>query len=209
MNFDTASNIASLLAKSFARDFFRLLVTHKDISASEAASRLDLHIRTAQDFLEGLHREGIVSREEVMEGKRPYYRYALVRHTIQVDLDLKKLVDPDKQRSMLNHKIREKKNNRAVFYTPNNQDFISSVMLFIGEGRRRKERKINLTKSQGRFLFHLPFPNSDHVGLKNIMKKADLTEDVVPEILDLMTDLISFGVVETKGDAIDKIAHDD
>jgi len=144
-----------------------------------------------------------------MEGKRPYYRYALVRHTIQVDLDLRQLFDSDKERSMLNVKIRERKNNGAVFHTPNNQDLISGITIFTGEGRRRKERKISLTKHQGMFLFYLPFPNSDHVGIKDIMKKADLTEDVVPEILDLMTDLISFGIVETKGDVIDKIVHDD
>lgn len=125
--------IGLLLAKSFARDFFRLLVTHRDISSSEAASRLDLHIRTAQDFLEGLHREGIVSREEVMEGKRPYYRYALVRHTIQVDLDLRQLFDSDKERSMVNVKIRERKNNGAVFHTPNNQDLISFGIVEIKE----------------------------------------------------------------------------
>jgi len=116
-----------LLAKSFARDFFRLLVTHRDISSSEAASRLDLHIRTAQDFLEGLHREGIVSREEVMEGKRPYYRYALVRHTIQVDLDLRQLFDSDKERSMVNVKIRERKNNGAVFHVEIKEDLNNLV----------------------------------------------------------------------------------
>lgn len=197
MNFETASNIAVLLAKSFARDFFRLLVTHRNISASEAASRLDLHIRTAQDFLEGLHQEGIVSREEVMEGKRPYYRYALERIIIRLDLDLKQLSDPDMEKSMVNLKIRERKNNGAVFHSPNNQDLISGITLFTGEGRRRKERKINLTKHQGRFLFHLPFPNSDYVDIKRIMKKAGLTEDLVSEILDLVNDLIQYRIIET------------
>lgn len=197
MNFETASNIAVLLAKSFARDFFRLLVTHRDISASEAASRLDLHIRTAQDFLEGLYQESIVSRAEVMEGKRPYYRYALKRQVIRIELDLRKLSDFDKERSRLNIKIRERKNNGAVFHSPNNQDLISGITLFTGEGRRRKERKINLTKYQGRFLFHLPFPNSDLMDIKRIMQKAELTQDLAPEILDLVNDLIQYRIIET------------
>ena len=198
MNFETASNIAMLLAKSFARDCFRLLVTHQDISASEAASRLDLHIRTAQDFLEGLYQEGIVTRAEVMEGKRPYYRYALKRHLIRIELDLRKLLDFDKERSRVNVPIRERKNNGAVFHSPNNQDLISGITLFTGEGRRRKERKINLTRNQGRFLFHLPFPNSDFLDIKTIMRKAELTEDKVLEILDLVNDLIHDRIIESK-----------
>ena len=198
MNFDKASNIASLLAKSFARDFLRLLVTHRDISASEAASRLDLHIRTAQDFLEGLHNEKIVSREEVMEGKRPYFRYRLAERKINIDLDLNMLVDQADERSLKNERIRERKNSGAVFYTPSNQDYISSLTVFSGKGRNRKERKINLTRTQGKFLFHLPFPGSDHTGIADIMKKAELTKNAAPEILDLVKDLINFGVIEKK-----------
>ena len=106
MDFNQASNIASLLAKSFTRDFFRLLATHRDISASEAASRLDLHIRTAQDFLEGLFGEGIVSRKEVVEGKRPYFRYSLKQRNIKIDLNLDEIHYPEK--SYKNQNIREK-----------------------------------------------------------------------------------------------------
>lgn len=198
MDFNQASNIASLLAKSFSKDFLRLLVTHKDISASEAASRLDLHIRTAQDFLEGLFSEGIVTRNEVIEGKRPYFRYSLLQRNIKIDLNLDEIHNYDPENSIKDHKIREKKNNGAIFSTPNNQDFISSITLFTGEGRRRKERKISLTKTQGRFLFHLPFPNSDHLGISGIMKKAGLQEDTLFEILDLIEELIHFGIIETK-----------
>jgi hypothetical protein len=54
MEFQEASKLSSFLAKDYAEAFFRLLVNYQDISASEAASRLNLHIRTAQDFLEGL-----------------------------------------------------------------------------------------------------------------------------------------------------------
>jgi len=144
-----------------------------------------------------------------MEGKRPYYRYALEKYDIHLDLDLKQLLDGDKDKSMLNVNIRERKNNGAVFHTSNNQDLISGITLFSGEGRRRKERKINLTKHQGQFIFYLPFPNSDHMRIESIMKKAELAEDLAPEILDLINDLISFGIIETKGNSNERIVNND
>ena len=47
MDFQTAALLGASLSKDYAEDFFKLLVNYQDISASEAASRLSLHIRTA------------------------------------------------------------------------------------------------------------------------------------------------------------------
>jgi len=44
--FKAIQRLASLLAKEYAEDFLRLLVIYKNISASEAAARLGLHIKT-------------------------------------------------------------------------------------------------------------------------------------------------------------------
>jgi predicted ArsR family transcriptional regulator len=64
MNFTEVSKISNLLAKEYAADFLRLLKVYKTISASEASSLLELHIKTAQDFLEGLTQMGILKKEE-------------------------------------------------------------------------------------------------------------------------------------------------
>ena len=69
MNFETAAQFGAILSKDYAEDFFKLLVNYQDISASEAASRLSLHIRTAQDFLENLTDLKIVKKTEVFEKK--------------------------------------------------------------------------------------------------------------------------------------------
>ena len=91
MNFDDARRLGACLSRDYAGDLFRLLVNYRDISASEAASRLNLHIRTAQDFLETLNDLGVLSREEVFERKRPYFRYALASNRVRLDLDLEDL----------------------------------------------------------------------------------------------------------------------
>jgi hypothetical protein len=66
MDYKTAALMSSYLAKDYSEDFFILLVNYQDISASEAASRLGLHIRTAQDFLDGLAALGIVNKTEMI-----------------------------------------------------------------------------------------------------------------------------------------------
>ena len=88
MDFNKASQLGVSLSKDYAEDFFKLLVNYQDISASEAASRLSLHIQTAQDFLENLADLKIVKKTEVFEKKRPYYRYTLNQTSIKIDLDL-------------------------------------------------------------------------------------------------------------------------
>ena len=73
--FEDSRRLASLMSKDYARDFLTLLLVYKDISSSEAAARLNIHIKTAQDFLEGMTSSDILSRREAAEGKRPYCRY--------------------------------------------------------------------------------------------------------------------------------------
>ena len=51
MDFKKAAILGSYISKDYAEDLFRLLVTYKDIPASEAASRLNMHIKTVQDTL--------------------------------------------------------------------------------------------------------------------------------------------------------------
>jgi hypothetical protein len=54
MDFKTAAVLGNCLSKDYAESFFKLLVDYRDISASEAASRLNLLINTAKDFLESV-----------------------------------------------------------------------------------------------------------------------------------------------------------
>jgi hypothetical protein len=195
MNFKTAATLGGYLAKSYAKDFFELLVTYKDVSASEAASRLNLHIQTAQDFLEAMTSLGILSKVEVYEKKRPYFRYTLEKELISLEIDLTKL-QSNKPEGVLTRQIREKLNTGARFSTARSGQVINSVSIWTGEGRDRKERRINLTTPQGKFLYHLPFPNAQPLTVLEIMRKAGLDEKLSPEILDIVGALEDLGVIE-------------
>ena len=196
MEFKTVARLSALFSKSFAEEFMRLMVTHKDISASEAASRLDLHIKTAQDFLEELSGLGIASRQEVYERKRPYYRYRLVQTRLDIEVDFTLLYPHEKEKFLLGQKIREKQNSGAMFTTSESQSLISAITIFIGEGRKKRERKINLTTSQGKFLYYLPFPSAAFQTIKAIIKKAGIGETYAPEILDMIDLLSELKVIE-------------
>ena len=197
MDFKEAAKLGSCLSKDYAGDLFRLLATYKSISASEAASRLDLHTKTVQDFLEDMHSLQILDKEEVYEGKRPYFRYRLKTNQITISIDLASFSrDEESDDSRLQLKIREKRNARVKFTTSRSNDYISSVTIWMGEGRNRTERKINLSLPQGKFLFHLPFPNADYLSIKEIMGKARAEDTNIPEIIDIVNALMEFGVIE-------------
>ena len=185
MDFHTAAKYASLLSKEYAEDIFMLLVNYQAISASEVATRLNLHIKTAQDFLEALEQLDILSKEEVLEKKRPYYRYTLKRTRLLIDIDLMQVKQEPSQNS-LSSRIREKENAGARFTVARSDDYITSVAIWTGVGRERQERKIKLTPPQGMFLFHLPFPKAEPLTVDVILQKAGIDENLAPEILDLV-----------------------
>lgn len=200
MDFHTAARYASLLSKDYAEDIFRLLVNYQAISASEVATRLNLHIKTAQDFLESLEKLAILSKEEVFEKKRPYYRYSLIQSRIVIEIDLAQVKKEPSQNS-LSERIREKENAGARFSVARSDDYITSVTIWTGAGREREERKIKLTMSQGRFLFHLPFPKAAPLTIEEIIQKAGIAENLAPEILDLVQLLEKYNVIESLSEA--------
>ena len=195
MDFRTAAQLGSLLAKDYAEGIFELLVNYRAISASEVAARINLHIKTAQDFLEGLAELDILSKEEILEKKRPYYRYILKQEKISFDIDLMQ-VKRDPSTDNLSQRMRERENAGARFSVARNDDYITSVTIWTGKGREREERKIKLTTPQGRFLYHLPFPNAETLTVAEIMQKASIDETLAPEILDLVQLLEKYAVIE-------------
>jgi ribosomal protein S25 len=196
MNFLTAGKYATLLSKDYAEELFGLLVNYQAISASEVAARLNLHIKTAQDFLEGLEALGVVSKEEVLEKKRPYYRYILQQTRLVIDIDLMQ-VKREPSHNSLSARIRERENAGARFSVARNEDYITSVTIWTGAGREREERRIKLTAPQGKFLYHLPFPKAQAMAVAEIMQKAGVDESLAAEVLDLVQLLQKYDVVES------------
>ena len=195
MDYKIVAQLSAYLSKDYAEDFFKLLVNYQDISASEAASRLSLHIRTAQDFLEGLTTLGIVNKTEVHEKKRPYYRYNLITQKINIDVDLSEFAKENPGEGLA-RLVREVKNDGANFTVSRSGDSFSSITVWEGDGRDRKVKNISLTTPQGNFLFHLPFPQARPLTIADIMEKAGVEPDYSTEIQDIVDELVRLGVME-------------
>lgn len=196
MNFEEAARFGTYISKSFARDIFRLLNNYRDISASEAASRLGMHIQTVQDFLEAMADLGILSKKEAIERKRPYFRYTLATQKISFEIDLLNELETSGEDRLEQSKIREKKNAGVRFSLARNGQYFSNVAIWVGKGRERTEKKINLTIAQGKFLYNLPFPDGEHLSLEEIRVKAGVEPEQLPEIKDLVEELIQYKVIE-------------
>jgi len=194
MDFKTAAKLGNYLSKNYAESFFKLLVDYRDISASEAASRLNLHINTAQDFLEAMTTLDLVNKKEVYEGKRPYFRYSLATNRISIDIDLSSIKRTESLQES-GKRIQEAKEANARFVTTRNGASISSIAVWTGKGRDRDERRINLTVAQGLFLYHLPFPDGKALTVMEIMKKADIKKEFLPEIQDILELLQQYKVI--------------
>ena len=195
MNFKEAAKISAYLAKDYAEKIFRLIMAYQDISASEAASRLGIHIRTVQDFLETMAEYDVIYKKEVFEKKRPYYRYSIMKKKIEINIDLEKEF-PSLSNDPSDFKVREARETGAKFSMARNGEYFSTVTLWIGEGRTSKERKINLTSAQGQFLYYLPFPDGLPLSIDEIMERASISEINRSEIVDLVNELHELNVIE-------------
>jgi hypothetical protein len=115
---------------------------------------------------------------------------------IIMELDLSTLFPKEDSDDRTTLKIREKKNAGVRFTTSRDNQYISNIAIWSGQGRERTERKINLSIPQGRFLFHLPFPSAEYQSIMKIMKKAEVDAVNTSEILDIVGALIELGVIE-------------
>jgi transposase len=198
MEFDKIKLVSGYIAKDYSRDLLRLLYLYKDISASEAASRLGLHIRTVQEFFDSFADSGFLSKTEVFESKRPYFRYSRKSDKLKIEINLKSIADEKEVKGEKEILLREKKHATARFTTSRNKLYFSSVTIWIGEGRDSSEKKINLTNAQGRFLFHLPFPDAEYMSMTDIMKKSEVEDENRKEVEDIVALLEEHNVIETK-----------
>lgn len=190
--------LGTLLSKKYARDLMRLLKAYQDISSSEAASRLNLHVQTVQEFLEGLALLNLVSKEEIMEGKRPYFRYRLQQESLKLDFSLAEFIG-EQQSLKVNEnevRIREKKNPGVQFTLGRGGNLFSTITVIVGQGRDRKQRRINLTRAQGEFLYYMPFPDAEPLSIDEIKQKSGVADDYLPEIHNLIEDLVELNVIE-------------
>jgi hypothetical protein len=84
----------------------------------------------------------------------------------------------------------------ANFTVARSGDCFSAVTIWEGEGRERNVQNISLTTPQGKFLFHLPFPQSRPISIADVMEKAEVDLEYSTEIQDIVDELVRLEVIE-------------
>ena len=77
-NIEMISVLGTLLSKKYGKDLFKLLKVYNDISASEASSRLGLHVQTVQEFLESMdwaEQAGLTNLDPKSVAVAEFYRH--------------------------------------------------------------------------------------------------------------------------------------
>lgn len=199
-NIEKIATLGNLLSKKYGMEVFKLIAVYKDISASEASSRLGLHIQTVQEFLESTTSLGLTSKKEVVEKKRPYFRYSLIKKELNMQFKMDDLIDSSYITDSIDSQellLREQKKSNSHFTVARAGEYFSTISVLVGEGRGSKQKKINLTIAQGKFLYHLPFPNATPLSIEKIMTLAQVDYNHKPEIENIVLELINCNVIES------------
>ncbi|MCK4614281.1 MAG: helix-turn-helix transcriptional regulator, partial [Thermoplasmata archaeon] len=157
------------------------LFREPNTTASETAASLGIHIATAQKYLEGLERAGVVESRERPSKPRTAKEYHLLDTKISIEFDIEKMAaeaerekrPPDLSEIM----IREKSRSDVAYEWDDAGKRITAVMFFRKGLRRRMERKVILSKEEGRFLWHVPFQSEEFRSAGEVMEMAGLGMD--------------------------------
>ena len=102
----------------------------------------------------------------------------------------------DENKDHSEFKIRELRNANVKFSIARNGEYFSTISVWSGDSRASKERKINLTIAQGKFLYYLPFPDAEPQSIEQIMKKGEIDPMHTSEITDIVHELDTLKVLE-------------
>ena len=183
------------------------LLRKPNSTASETAASLGIHIATAQKYLEGLESFGIVKSRERQSKPRTAKEYSLIGTKISIEFDIEKMAAEAEKESeepaLSEIMLREKSRSDVAYEWDDEGKRITAVMFFKKGLRRRMEKKVNLSKEEGRFLWHVPFQSEEFRSAGEVMKMAELNMDgrKVVEMVERFEEL-GIVMVERKGSGL-------
>ena len=141
------------------------------------AGVLNIHIATAQKYLEALEQSGIISSRDRPSKPRTAKEYSLISPRISIEIDIEALAGagggagggtPDLGEIM----VRERARSDVAFEWDDAGQRITAVLFFRKGLRRRMERKVVLSPDEGRFLWHVPFQSESFRTAQDILGRS-------------------------------------
>ncbi len=152
---------------------------NKTASASDIAKILDVHISTAQKYLEILHDYQLVDKKTAAHkpGKPTYYTLTTGELTINLDMaHLSSTLEEDE--TIPNPVIREKVfSQRKINYILDENNFIREITwIQRAKDGRRVKRGIILSDAEIQFMKYLPHPTMQPEPFLEICEKGQITD---------------------------------
>jgi len=167
-----------ILGKKQTSAILVYLHRHPDSTASEIASALGIHIATAQKYLEGLEEGGILASRERPSKPRTAREYWLTDTRFTLELDVVQLAKEEEQRERYPRltftMVRERARPDVAYEWDDADKRITAVLFFRKGVRRRMERKLSLSKEEGRFLWNVPFQSERPKSVSEVLWAAGL-----------------------------------
>jgi len=190
------------LGKEHALAVLEILFIRGSRTASEVARELDIHISTAQAYLETLQNFGILGSGP-RDGRKGLVEYSLINPTLVITVNLASIIDAKAKIARgkaAKYRIREKAGAKVSYEWDEPQRKILSINFMERSkafGRLNIAKSIQLSEVEGRFLWAMPQSTEAKASVLELAQKAgvDGPLDLIP-VVELVEMLAREKVIE-------------
>lgn len=178
--------LAQALGRPFAGEILASLYEKPYQSASDIARVLDIHVATAQKYLQELKECGVLGTRPRKGVSRPTEEYWVASPRISIDIDFDRLTTREDAEARANQMfVREASGSTAVFESDPKGERITEVLLLEDGERRRIATRMPLGEAEGRFLYQVPPSGQAARSVLDIATRANLPKTSLADCLDL------------------------
>ncbi|OQX22062.1 MAG: hypothetical protein BWK75_01740 [Candidatus Altiarchaeales archaeon A3] len=200
MNKEQFQRGAFVLSKEHCIDVVEILYLNGWLTATEIAEDLKIHIATAVKYLTELHEIGIAEKR-TREGKyKDALEYRLINSEINLTLNFEQII-AEESKGVIEKagiiKVKEKVRDDVHYEWDDEKQKILKINI-IGAGIRRGiQESIELSTSEGKFLWHTPYPSEEGLSVEQICENAGIKNPVeIKKMLKFVDVLKEKGVIE-------------
>ncbi len=169
--------VAALLAREKTGEILARLRSRPYLAASELARLEDIHVATAQRYLQELLETDLVGVRRRTGANRPTQEYWLREPHIRIDIDLQGLPGLSEDELLGVAKrlgVRDAGNTQIVYDTHPETGILQGILVLSDNPPRLVSRRLGVASSVGRFLSRLPGRQKSHISVWDVMQEAGL-----------------------------------
>lgn len=178
--------VAALLAREKTGEILARLRSRPYLAASELARLEDIHIATAQRYLQELLETDLVGVRRRSGANRPTQEYWLREPHIRIDIDLQGLPGLSEDELLGVAKrlgVRDAGNTQIVYDAHPETGVVQGILVLSDKPPRLVSRRLGVASSVGRFLSRLPGRTEAHDRVWDVMQQAGLGVSDLPAVL--------------------------